>query len=607
MVRQSIKNKDSYGNWNETNQSLYEWDEEQKLRSVQNADGIHAYLYDYNGERLAKTSLLGADVEIDRVGGYTGSLSLLEYTTYVNPEFIVTPYQDWNNYSRNFFMNGIRVASEVGGYPCSGSSLDPDPEPPGPIGGEGLKTGLTGQSAHQSFSAPEPTVEDDCEAISSVSARWELLDLLTEQFNVLDDTDPLQLSDFEALLIENPYPNGMSMAEFCDLASACLGSYYNINGVDNFDNTGNVVCMQTPVEFSEAAARCLCEVSEYWTELALDRIDCDAYRALYWYHPDYLGHVELVTDRSGFAYQYFYYAPFGDVLIEQNVVYGTFDSRWTFNGKEIDKETGLGYYGARYYDVDWSVWMSVDPLSHLSPSQTPYHFVNNNPIRLIDPDGRNAVNPDPDGKSPPELQTLELPSDPNCLPEEWVPTEPVGVPEGAGHSRYFKHKDKDLWLAYDEGKDGKRSHYHAYQGNGKGGIIQKRRFNGEGTYTLPKQKGEHQNHLYPGQKIATGRMLSQVSRTLGVAGNVFSLVALFTDSPSSPIYTFLTPGEGQQNRAYVYLINGQVYEWSFAQGLSDVRELRYYSDYDYINGQWRGIGLTHKFLVGSNGNQIQIR
>jgi|GEM_PF-1188144 len=140
-------------------------------------------------------------------------------------------------------------------------------------------------------------------------------------------------------------------------------------------------------------------------------LNCEAER-VYGYHPDYLGHacperraelvearrrVELVTDRSGFAYQYFYYAPFGDVLIEQNVVYGTFDSRWTFNGKEIDKETGLGYYGARYYDVDWSGpalsvvegWLSVDPLAHLSPNQTPFHFVSNNPISRIDPDGRN--------------------------------------------------------------------------------------------------------------------------------------------------------------------------------------------------------------------------
>jgi len=34
-----------------------------------------------------------------------------------------------------------------------------------------------------------------------------------------------------------------------------------------------------------------------------------------------------------------------------------------FNGKELDEETGLYYYGARYYDARTSVWQSVDPMA----------------------------------------------------------------------------------------------------------------------------------------------------------------------------------------------------------------------------------------------------
>ena len=41
-----------------------------------------------------------------------------------------------------------------------------------------------------------------------------------------------------------------------------------------------------------------------------------------------------------------------------------------------------------------SVWLSVDPLAHKSPNQTPYHFVSNNPIMRIDPDGRTEFNVD---------------------------------------------------------------------------------------------------------------------------------------------------------------------------------------------------------------------
>ena len=50
-------------------------------------------------------------------------------------------------------------------------------------------------------------------------------------------------------------------------------------------------------------------------------------------------------------------------------------------------DNGYHYYGARYYNSNLSIWLSVDPLSDLSPNMTPYHFVSNNPIMRIDPNG----------------------------------------------------------------------------------------------------------------------------------------------------------------------------------------------------------------------------
>jgi RHS repeat-associated protein len=64
------------------------------------------------------------------------------------------------------------------------------------------------------------------------------------------------------------------------------------------------------------------------------------------------------------------------------------DSTFRFNGKEWDEETGNFYYGARYYDPKMSVWLSVDPLAHKYPSLSSYAFVANNPIMLVDPDGK---------------------------------------------------------------------------------------------------------------------------------------------------------------------------------------------------------------------------
>jgi RHS repeat-associated protein len=111
-------------------------------------------------------------------------------------------------------------------------------------------------------------------------------------------------------------------------------------------------------------------------------------RLLYYYHPDYLGNVEYITDASGLPYQYFFYSPWGEPLKDQTGPnYANWDSPYQFNGKELDEETGLYYYGARYYNPQVSAWLSVDAMSHKYPNFSPYAFVANNPIMLTDPDG----------------------------------------------------------------------------------------------------------------------------------------------------------------------------------------------------------------------------
>ncbi len=69
---------------------------------------------------------------------------------------------------------------------------------------------------------------------------------------------------------------------------------------------------------------------------------------------------------------------------------------WSFpssnsNGKEKDYESGFHYYGARYY---WSElltgWLSVDPMSDKYPNISPYNYCLWNPIRVVDPDGRDG-------------------------------------------------------------------------------------------------------------------------------------------------------------------------------------------------------------------------
>ncbi len=106
----------------------------------------------------------------------------------------------------------------------------------------------------------------------------------------------------------------------------------------------------------------------------------------YFYHPDHLGSTSYITDATGEVYQHLEYFAFGETFVEEQ---GNTDKLpYKFNGKELDEETGLYYYGARYYDAKTSIFLSSDPLTEKAPGWTSYRAFFNNPIRFSDPDGR---------------------------------------------------------------------------------------------------------------------------------------------------------------------------------------------------------------------------
>jgi RHS repeat-associated protein len=93
-----------------------------------------------------------------------------------------------------------------------------------------------------------------------------------------------------------------------------------------------------------------------------------------------------VTDASGEVYQHIEYFAFGETFIEERS--NPNEIIYKFNGKELDDETGLYYYGARYYDARISVWYGVDSEYELYPGWSPFNYVLNNPLNYIDPDGK---------------------------------------------------------------------------------------------------------------------------------------------------------------------------------------------------------------------------
>jgi RHS repeat-associated protein len=62
-----------------------------------------------------------------------------------------------------------------------------------------------------------------------------------------------------------------------------------------------------------------------------------------------------------------------------------------YNGKEYDSMNGLNRYdyGARFYDPSLGGWHTPDPMAGKKPWISPYTYCRNNPLRFIDPDGRD--------------------------------------------------------------------------------------------------------------------------------------------------------------------------------------------------------------------------
>ncbi|MEO8616078.1 MAG: RHS repeat-associated core domain-containing protein [Luteolibacter sp.] len=106
------------------------------------------------------------------------------------------------------------------------------------------------------------------------------------------------------------------------------------------------------------------------------------------YFPTYdgNGNVSEYLTSTGTIAAHFEYDPFGNTVVNTDTA-GLFNYR--FSTKPLDSETGLYYYGYRYYDPQIGRWPSRDPIEEEGGVNL-YGYVGGNPLNFFDPDGRDA-------------------------------------------------------------------------------------------------------------------------------------------------------------------------------------------------------------------------
>ena len=101
------------------------------------------------------------------------------------------------------------------------------------------------------------------------------------------------------------------------------------------------------------------------------------------YQTDGLGSIIDLTDINGAVVQSYVYNSFGN--IEQQV--GNVVNPYTYTGREIDTESGLYFYRARYYDSITGRFINEDPIGFAAGDNNFYRYVQGNPINWVDPWG----------------------------------------------------------------------------------------------------------------------------------------------------------------------------------------------------------------------------
>ena len=161
------------------------------------------------------------------------------------------------------------------------------------------------------------------------------------------------------------------------------GSKYSVQ-----DAQGNGYCYIGSLIYSTTAGAAVLES----TDFSGGRIVLSGNtQTIHYHHKDHLGSVRAITDNAGAVIEHNAYYPFGGRHTFGQTYAQTTANRYKFNGKEQQTIGNLDLldYGARMYDTKIARWLVQDPLAEKYYPFSAYNYCVNNPVRYVDPDGKD--------------------------------------------------------------------------------------------------------------------------------------------------------------------------------------------------------------------------
>ena len=118
---------------------------------------------------------------------------------------------------------------------------------------------------------------------------------------------------------------------------------------------------------------------QYISYTSISKLDNE--KNIIYFTKDHISSNRITTKNNGDIEYQANYQPYGNIYTQ------TGQEKFKFSGKELDS-SNLYYFGARYYNSNIGRFTQVDPI--FKPTESPYQYANNNPIKYVDPTGKAA-------------------------------------------------------------------------------------------------------------------------------------------------------------------------------------------------------------------------